>query len=140
MKLFAPIALAVMLASPSAAVHAEPIDHTRAGVEAAERWLAVLDAGRGADAWSAAAASLRAAVTQEQLASGLAAARAPFGAFKSRKLANARYTTTLPGAPPGEYVVIQFESTFDRRAGAIETVTPMREADGSWKVSGYFIR
>jgi hypothetical protein len=45
----------------------------------------------------------------------------------------------LPGAPEGEYVVIQYETQFEHKAGAIETVTPLREKDGSWRVSGYFI-
>jgi hypothetical protein len=29
---------------------------------------------------------------------------------------------------------------FANKAGATETVVPMRDADGSWKVSGYFIK
>jgi hypothetical protein len=28
----------------------------------------------------------------------------------------------------------------ENRKSAIETVTPLQEADGSWKVSGYFIK
>jgi hypothetical protein len=37
-------------------------------------------------------------------------------------------------------VVIQFDTRFENRPLSMETVTPMREKDGSWKVSGYFIR
>jgi hypothetical protein len=37
-------------------------------------------------------------------------------------------------------VVIQYETQFKNKKAALETVTPMREKDGSWKVSGYFIR
>jgi hypothetical protein len=37
-------------------------------------------------------------------------------------------------------VVIQFDTVFDKRPLSTETVTPMREPDGSWKVSGYLIR
>jgi len=36
--------------------------------------------------------------------------------------------------------VIQYETRFENKASAIETVTPMKQKDGSWKVSGYFIR
>ena len=49
------------------------------------------------------------------------------------------YTTSLPGAPDGEYVVLQYESEFQRKKYAIETVTPMLD-DGQWRVSGYYIR
>jgi hypothetical protein len=37
-------------------------------------------------------------------------------------------------------VVIQFNTRFENKAAAIETVTPMHEKDGSWRVSGYFIK
>jgi len=46
----------------------------------------------------------------------------------------------LPGAPDGQYVLIQFNASFEQKAHAVETVTPMLERDGTWKVSGYFIR
>jgi hypothetical protein len=46
----------------------------------------------------------------------------------------------LPGAPDGEYVVIQFETSFENKKSAIETVTPMIEINGGWRVSGYFIK
>lgn len=37
-------------------------------------------------------------------------------------------------------VVIQFDATFERKAQAVETVTPMLDKDGQWKVSGYYIK
>jgi hypothetical protein len=46
----------------------------------------------------------------------------------------------LPGAPAGDYVVIQYATQFANKDKAVETVVPMRTPDGSWKVSGYFIR
>ena len=67
-------------------------------------------------------------------------ARAPLGALKSRVFKTATFTRSLPGAPDGEYVVIQFDTRFENKAAAVETVTPMRQKDGSWKVSGYYIR
>ena len=33
-----------------------------------------------------------------------------------------------------------FDAQFENKAAAVETVTPMREKDGSWRVSGYFIK
>jgi hypothetical protein len=46
----------------------------------------------------------------------------------------------LPGAPPGEYVVIVYASAFENRPAAQETVNPMRDKDGVWRVSGYFVK
>jgi hypothetical protein len=70
----------------------------------------------------------------------LKATRAPLGKVISRKVKSAVYKTSLPGAPDGKYVVIQYESSFEHKASAIETVTPMLGDDGQWRVSGYYIR
>lgn len=113
---------------------------TEAATNAADKWLAVMDAGQTAAAWDAAAPIMQTAVTRDTWAKVGSEARAPFGAVKSRKLGSASYTRTLPNAPQGEYVVIQYNTDFANRAGAVETVVPMRQPDGSWKVSGYFIR
>jgi ribosomal protein S17E len=40
----------------------------------------------------------------------------------------------------GEYVVIQFETSFENKKTAVETVTPMMDKDGIWRVSGYYIK
>jgi len=55
-------------------------------------------------------------------------------------LKSASYTKTLPGAPDGEYVVIQYDSSFEHKQSAVETVIPMLDKDGQWRVSGYVIR
>ena len=55
-------------------------------------------------------------------------------AFKSGKQMNA-----LPGAPKGDYAMVQFATDFAHRAGATETVVLAKQADG-WKVIGYFIQ
>ena len=62
------------------------------------------------------------------------------GKVESRQLKSATYTTKLPNAPAGEYLIIQYQTNFDRAPGMIETVTPMLEKDGKWKVSGYFVK
>jgi len=48
-------------------------------------------------------------------------------------------TNTLPGAPAGEYEVIQFQTVFAKRRDAVETVVVAHEGSG-WKVNGYFIK
>ena len=64
----------------------------------------------------------------------------PLGELISRTIKNSTYTTSLPGAPDGEYVVIQFSTSFAKKMQIIETVTPMLEKDGVWRVSGYYIK
>jgi hypothetical protein len=91
------------------------------------------------ESWAGAAELLKNAVTAEQFAHSLDAALVPFGARKARKIAASSYRSSLPGAPDGEYVVIQFDASFEKKRVAVETVTPMLEADGIWRVSGYYI-
>jgi hypothetical protein len=41
--------------------------------------------------------------------------------------------------PDGRYVVIRYAAVYESRVEAIETVTPMLDRDGKWRVSSYFI-
>jgi hypothetical protein len=107
---------------------------------AARSWLALLDAGNYAESWSAASTLFRQRVPQSQWQSAASNARGPLGALKSRRRQSATFESTLPGAPDGEYVVVQFASFFENKTSAIETVTPRKDADGNWRVSGYYIR
>ncbi|HSH94429.1 MAG TPA: DUF4019 domain-containing protein [Roseimicrobium sp.] len=107
---------------------------------AAEEWLALVDAGKYAESWQGAAGVFQATVSQSQWQSALDSVRKPLGSLVSRKLKSAKYTKSLPGAPDGEYVVLQFETSFTNKKQSVETVTPMLDKDGKWKVSGYFIK
>jgi hypothetical protein len=107
---------------------------------AAEKWLALVDAGKFSESWQSAAAYLKGAMTEARWMTSLEAVRKPLGSLVSRKLKSATYSKSLPGAPDGEYVVLQFDTSFENKKTAVETVTPMLEKDGTWKVSGYFIK
>jgi hypothetical protein len=108
--------------------------------QSSDSWLALVDSGKYADSWQEASQIFKAAVTKEQWQGALRGSRDPLGKLLSRKLKSATYKTTLPGAPDGEYVVIQYESSFEHKQSAVETVTPMLDKDGKWRVSGYFIK
>jgi Protein of unknown function (DUF4019) len=108
--------------------------------QSAESWLALVDAGKYADSWDQAATIFKSAVTKADWQTKIGAVCAPLGKLVSRKLKSANYTKTLPGAPDGEYVVIQYDSTFEHKQSAVETIVPMLDKDGQWRVSGYFIR
>ena len=103
-------------------------------------WLKLVDDGEYAASWDDAAAYFKKAVTKKQWKQSLNAVRKPLGTTLSRKVKSATYATSLPGAPDGEYVVIQFNTSFQNKRSAVETVTPMLEKDGKWRVSGYYIK
>jgi len=112
----------------------------KAAVEAANQWVALVDAGKYPQSWDNAAGYFKTAVKKDQWGASLSAARKPLGKVLSRNLKAKQYTTTLPGAPDGEYVVIQYETSFEGKRSAIETITPMRDKDGKWRVAGYYVR
>ena len=107
--------------------------------EQAAAWLALADAGDGPGSWAAAGAAFRSAVTPDAWDDQLRAARAPLGPLTSRVLAVAQQLNGLPGAPPGEYVVQQYQSVYGAAKAVVETLTLRHEA-GDWRVVGYFIR
>ena len=109
-------------------------------VSAAESWLGVVDSGEYGKSWDQSSELFRNAVSRAEWKQSLNAARRPFGVLVSRKLKSTQFATSLPGAPDGEYVVIQFEASFGNKRASVETVTPMLEKDGQWRVSGYFIK
>lgn len=106
----------------------------------AEAWLALVDQGEYEESWSEAARLFKGAVTKEKWKEAITAVRPPLGKLVSRKLKARQHTKTLPGAPDGDYVVIQYDSSFEGKKEATETVTPMLDPDGTWRVSGYFVK
>jgi hypothetical protein len=112
----------------------------RAAIDAAQRWLDLVEAEKYGESWAEAANYFQGAVSQEQWLSAMHSVRKPLGQKISRSLKSKQYHTSLPGAPDGEYVVIQFETSFESKLSAVETVTPMKERDGNWRVSGYYIK
>jgi Protein of unknown function (DUF4019) len=119
---------------------AQDAEKVASAESAALKWLTLTDAGEYARSWDAAAALFQGSISKPNWAAAVANARQPLGGVISRKLKSAKYTRSLPGAPEGEYVVIQYKAHFEHKDNAIETVTPLLDKDGSWKVSGYFIR
>ncbi len=112
----------------------------RAAVESAQSWLSVVDREEYGSSWDEAASYFKGAVSTEQWQQTMEAVRKPLGQTVSRVLFSKRYHTSIPGAPDGEYVVIQFNTSFENKKSAIETVTPMKDEDGKWRVSGYYIK
>ncbi len=112
----------------------------KAAQAAAEQWLAQVDQGQYAESWGTAASYFKNAVPEGQWVQSMKGARQPLGKMISRRLKSATFSTNLPGVPDGQYVVIQYSTSFENKASAVETVTPMRDPDKQWRVSGYFIK
>ena len=124
----------------SAAVSASDSKKLSPALFAANKWLALVDKEKYAESWKEAADLFRHMVQSDLWVASLKALRKPLGKLISRKVKSEVYKTTLPGAPDGQYVVIEFKSSFEHKKTVVETVTPMLGKDGVWRVSGYYIK
>jgi hypothetical protein len=79
-------------------------------------------------------------MTRYQWSQTIKGVRDPLGKMQSRKIKSRQYAEELPGAPDGKYVILQFDTVFEHKASAVETITPMLDKDGSWRVSGYYLK
>ncbi len=107
---------------------------------AARQWLSLVDGQDYAQSWREASTYFRQAIGSAQWEQAVRSVRHPLGRVLSRRVLSKTYASSLPGAPDGDYVVIQFASSFEHKQSAIETVTPMKDKDGQWRVSGYYIK
>jgi hypothetical protein len=115
-------------------------DEERAGLDSARAWLTLVDAGQYDKSWDQAASLFKESLSKDQWVQSLKTARMPLGKVISRTSASTTYTTSLPGVPDGKYVVIKYDTSFENKKSAVETVTPMLDKDGKWRVAGYFIK
>ena len=138
-KKFCILALVILLL-PVGLADGEETAKVKSAVSAAEKWLETVDKGSYGDSWVEASEYFKKAISQQEWEHSMKAFRKPFGDLISRKMTSAVYRTSIPGAPDGEYVVIQFESSFKNKKEAIETVTPMLDKEHVWRVSGYYIK
>jgi hypothetical protein len=120
--------------SPSANEVAE-----KAALATSNKWLALVDKGNYSKSWDQAAEIFKTMVIKKEWQTKLNTYRMPLGKVLERKVKSKQYTKTLPDAPEGEYVVIQYETLFTNKQTVTETITSMLGKDGKWKVAGYYI-
>lgn len=105
-----------------------------------ESWLKLVDDGKYAESWDEASTFLKGKVTKEEWILTISNLKPSFGKTNTREIQSAQYSTELPGAPDGEYVVFQYKTNFKLKNNSIETIVPMIDSDGKWRVSGYFVK
>ena len=139
MKAIAMVAATVLAALAAFAAEPESVDVAPA-MRAADEWLALVDRGAYGESWDRAGVLAHEQQPRVKWELQLEAVRGKLGGVMRRKLRSATYVKDPPNAPPGEYVVVQYDTVFENRPLTVETVSPVRQKDGSWKVSGYFVR
>ncbi len=110
-----------------------------AGSIAAKEWLKIVDAGEYVESWQKSDAFFKSQVTQTEWSVALTGVRTPLGQVKSRSELGAKEYSSLSGVPDGEYLVIQFQTEFQNKTSATETLT-LSKSSGDWLPVGYFIK
>jgi hypothetical protein len=113
----------------------DPVDQT--ALYTSLGWLNLVDKCDYSSSWEKAAKYLQTAVSKERWQQSLTAFRKPLGRVIARELESAENTEVLLGAPDGEYIVVQYESSFEKKESAIETLALVRDKDLEWRVTGY---
>jgi hypothetical protein len=130
---------ALMMLAAAASAHAQDV-RTTTVQRVARDWLEGVDQGRYEESWKVAGAKFRSALTAQDWSAALKRLRDPLGAPAQRSAFRTDFTRSFPGAPDGDYAIVLFRTSFAKKSEAEETVTLEHEADGTWRVIGYFIR
>jgi len=106
----------------------------------ARSWLEWVDSGEYQQSWEKSSSLFKAKTPESEWVKSIAAIRAPRGSVNARYIATAGSTKELAGFPKGEYVVLQFYTTFAKKGLALETVTLAKQQDETWQISDYSIK
>ncbi len=127
------IAISVLAASSWAA----KTEKEKAAVAVAGKWLALIDTGKYSDSWRDANEYFKKSVKQDPWENTVRSVRRTTGKMISRKLKNKIDKKPSPGEPQGQYIIVQYSTSFQNKKSATEEVVTTLDKDGRWKVSGY---
>lgn len=136
----------VAIREPAEAATPEPPAPARdpqleaAAMAALTPWLELIDADNFGKAWEEAASYLKQSVNREEFIRSLETVRGTLGHVVARTLNSIQIADSLPSAPDGQYVIMQFDTVLEGKQGGAETIIPMLDMDGAWRISGYYCR
>lgn len=113
--------LIILIVGIAIPVSAEPLSQAEAEDQARD-FLLFLDQGQQDQAWFAMAPTFQALNDQAHWQSRQQVIRATYGSLAFRELRGVRYRQTLNLSPDGDYVLVQFQSSYQHKAETVETV------------------
>lgn len=122
-------------------------DPKEIAVASIKAWLAGIDQGNYTQSWTDASPAFQKALTQAQWVGALKQVRKPLGKLKSRTLASAFLQPASSKDTPADaikqssdFMIAQYNTSFENLASSLETVTFAKSPEGSWKAAGYYIK
>ena len=111
-----------------------------AAQQATDHWLALVDAGKYGESWDEAAPILKDSTSRKDWTAYLKDKREHLGRMLSRKLLKADPLKNVPGLPSGQFIGMQYRTSFEKLKSAVEVVVPVLDKDGQWRVSEYVVQ
>ncbi len=108
-------------------------------LEATLLWLALMDAGQYEEGWRQSHPLFQEKLDRDEWLQQMQKERGSLGEVKAREVYDSGYFGNIPNHPGLEMTVIQFQSSFENKPQAVETLSPVRLNGGPWKVGGYVI-
>jgi hypothetical protein len=139
-KRFAALLVLTSLLLTAASAAAAEVKREAVAQGEALLWLSLVDSNKYDASWDEMSPAFKKLVSKRKWKSTVADLRKPLGKVISRKAKSAEYTRELPGAPEGEYVVAKFDTVFENKTAAVETVTLVLGTDLNWRVSSYSVK
>ena len=131
--LFAAIGMIVALAFSGAFAQDNP--------KPGDDFIRLLDAKQYAQSWDVASDYFKQAVSRSEWEKQVRQVREPLGSVVVRSMKKSEPQKNPPGAPPGDYLLLTFDTKFaDSEPARTETLPLITGADGRWRAVGYFIR
>ncbi|MFT3761697.1 MAG: DUF4019 domain-containing protein [Pseudoxanthomonas sp.] len=110
--------------------------------QAANRVVALVDAGKGGDVWDSASPVAKAATPRQTFLEQIAKDRGALGGVIERKQVGIHGSRFAQGAkvPAGDYVTVTYATRFSKAAQPIrELVSLHLDEDKVWRVAGYTV-
>lgn len=126
-------------------VYATETNNILEQVEGSARvWLALIDNEKYPDGWQQASPLLQKKTSQQEWVKMVVELRKPRRTPNARYIATANSAKSLSGFPDGDYVILQFYTTFSEKELALEAITLVKSNDTNdseiWKVAEYSMR
>jgi Protein of unknown function (DUF4019) len=128
-------------AAPAAPAPEQPtLADDRNAIEVGKTWLGLIDAGKADAAWDAASKQLQSVVKRDKFVVEMRRSRKPLGKVVSRTPTKFARAHELPGAPAGDYVIIEYDAEFANGKHLTEQLVWTAVVGDNWRVAGYYYR
>jgi hypothetical protein len=132
---FAAVFLGLLLGA-AATAFASAQDHVDEGLAVSKSWIGLIDHGRYDESYSAASGAMHEKIPQDRWNIILKALRQPWGPVVNRQQLSHVYKPNGFEGSEGEFLVITYDSSFQKQDGIAEVVV-LRWEDGQWRGAGY---